>query len=102
MEANLNANQHGTTKWKSTVSATTVLPDWVGQCTRRHVVAMFLDITVAYVKWIPLLRDLEALGASAASVRTVMSYVGGQTPSERLLTGFVVCSALVCRHDGQF
>lgn len=42
---------------------------------------MYLDITGAFdnLKWLPLLKDLEALGASAESVRNASLYYESRT-----------------------
>eukprot|EP00102_Acyrthosiphon_pisum_P010639 XP_008179017.1 PREDICTED: RNA-directed DNA polymerase from mobile element jockey-like [Acyrthosiphon pisum] len=86
IETNLDSHseQHRFTTGKSTISAVESVYDWVGASKCRHTYGTFIDITGAfdYVRWSPLLVQLEHLGASIGTLRVVHSYLENRRERE--------------------
>lgn len=78
--SNLCENQHGFVKGKSTITAMEDLRTWARDAKSRHVIAAFVDISGAFdnVKWLTILEDLSALGASYESIELIRSYLANR------------------------
>jgi len=87
-ETNLDscAEQHGFIAGKSTVSAITSIFERIDASKFRHVFGTFLDITGAFdnVRWSPLLRQLNTLGASLGTLKIVNSYLQNRWANLRI------------------
>lgn len=74
---NMSEDQYGFIKGRSTIIAMDSLRTWVKECNSRHVFDALIDISEAFdnVKWITILQDLAALGASYESLALIRSYL---------------------------
>lgn len=69
--------QHGFTQYRSTITAFDAVLKGSENCTARHVIGVFLDITRAFdnISRESILRGIATLGASVTSIEMVKSYL---------------------------